>query len=56
MEKEKEMEAFLADSLYSKVLNSEGNEKVSYLSTFHVEEKPWKDQQTKQLLPHNPFL
>jgi hypothetical protein len=53
--KEKEMEAFLADSLYSKVLNSEGNEKVSYLSTFHDEEKPWKDQQTKQLLQHNPL-
>jgi hypothetical protein len=53
--KEKEMEAFLADSLYSKVLNSEGNEKVSYLSTFHDEEKPLKDQQTKQLLQHNPL-
>jgi hypothetical protein len=28
MEKEKGTESFLADSLYSKVLNSEGNEKV----------------------------
>jgi hypothetical protein len=36
-------------------LNSEGSEKVSYLSTFHDEEKPWKDQQTKQLLQHNPL-
>jgi hypothetical protein len=48
------MEAFLADSLYSKVLSSEGNEKVSYLSTFHDEENPRKDNKGNNY--HNVIL